>query len=109
MLSNPKFLDDVVLPKKPQTAFMNFHKTHYKAEIKANPTLKVTEIAKILGEKWSNLTSEERRPFYKMTEDDQLRHDQEMEELLAKGYFMTTLQVKSTDIQVKKKKVSPAA
>lgn len=106
MFANPQFNDDVVVPKKPQRGYIHFYKANYKAESKADPSLKVVEIAKILGEKWSNLSSEERRPYYKMTEDDQLRHDQEMQELLTKGYFMTTLQVKSTDIQVKKKKAA---
>lgn len=76
--------------------------------MKEDPSLKVTEVAKIAGEKWKNLTAEQQLPYSKMHENDIIRHDQEMKQLLSQGFFINSNGVKSTDMQVKRKRI-PAA
>lgn len=108
ILQNPKFHDDVVLPKKPRRAYIFFHKEQYEKLSKKDPTLKITEIAKLAGEKWQSLSKDEQKPYYKLCEDDMIRQEQEMKQLLNQGYFINSMGVKSSDLTVKRKR-APAA
>ena len=40
--------------------------------------VQVTEIVRIIAEKWSALSPEEKAPYIKMAEDDKVRYNQEI-------------------------------
>ena len=51
-----------------------------RAQVKEeNPTLPVTEIAKVIGAKWKALSTAEKEPYVKLAADDKVRYDREME------------------------------
>lgn len=106
MLKNPKFHDDVVLPKKPKTAFLFFSKTEGKLMKQSNPELKMTDISKICGQKWKTLTKEDLIPYQKLSDEDHIRYDNEKRQLLTVGYFIDQQGVKSTDRQLNQKKIN---
>ena len=66
-------------PKRPTTAFF-FFTADIRQEVKeANPDLKVSDLAKIHGEKWRNLSDEGRQKYLEMNVADKERYNKEME------------------------------
>jgi len=54
---------DVNAPKKPPTAYFLFT-ANIRAEVTAaNPDLKITQLAKVMGQKWKGLPEDEKKPF----------------------------------------------
>lgn len=104
----PKLGDDVVKPKKATTAFMAFTNDVRPGIMKSHPEKKITEVAKIIGEAWNKLSDKQKVPFEKKNEKDKVRYQEEMDQLMTKGFFINQDGVKSTDIAVKKKR-KPAA
>lgn len=94
---------DVVLPKRPMSAFFFFGNSNRAALNAKNPDLKITEIAKMNGEQWAKLTPEQKAPFDKMNADDILRHEKETKQLKDLGYFINSDGVKSTMLSKKGK------
>ena len=70
------------LPKKPQTAFFIFTMESRPTVVAENPEMEknVTEIAKILGAKWSALSAEDKAAWDAKAEGDKLRFAKECEE-----------------------------
>jgi len=62
-ISLPRKPKDPNMPKRSASSYFLFGNS-VRQEIKnENPTLKVTEIAKLIGERWGKLTEEEKKPF----------------------------------------------
>ena len=40
--------------------------------------IKTTEIVRVIAEKWSNMTDEEKAPYVKLAEDDKVRYNREI-------------------------------
>eukprot|EP00903_Cladosiphon_okamuranus_P016677 g15378.t1 len=65
-------------PKGAMSAFMQFSQAK-RAEIKAeNPDMKITEISKVLGEKWRGLDEEAKASFQQKADADKERYQKEM-------------------------------
>ena len=107
-LFKPTLGDDVVKPKKAATAFMCFSNSVRPDIMKKHPTKKITEIAAIIGEAWNKLSDKQKVPFEKKNEADKVRYQEEMDQLMTRGYFINQDGVKSTDIAVKKKRKAAA-
>lgn len=73
--------DDVVKPKKVMSAFFCYSNQKRANMMKENPDMKITEVAKSLGESWRKLTEEEKKPFIAMQEEDQVRFDKQTKQL----------------------------
>ena len=56
---------DPTKPKRPMNAFMMFAKENRTQLREDNPELKVTEVSKLLGAKWREMTEDEKSPFTK--------------------------------------------
>lgn len=51
-------------PKKPPTAYFLFTAKIRKETTAANPDMKITQIAKVMGQKWKEISEEEKKQFY---------------------------------------------
>lgn len=71
--------------------------------MKANPSMKITEAAKLNGEAWRALTEEQKEPFNKLNGQDIERHEKETKQLMELGYFFNGDGVKSTLLSKKGK------
>ena len=75
-----KKLKDENAPKRPTTGYMLYCK-YARTEIKeANPGKKMTEISKILGATWKELSEEDKKPYTKKASKDKKRYDREMKD-----------------------------
>lgn len=54
---------DPSAPRRPMSAFLFYSMGKRQQIKKENPEMKNTEVSRVLGEMWRNLTDEERRPF----------------------------------------------
>lgn len=69
-----KKVKDPNAPKKNITAYFHFAAAK-RPEVKAeDPDIPVTEVAQRIGEKWRNLTDEEKLPYQKLAEKDKARY-----------------------------------
>ncbi|KAB2608860.1 high mobility group B protein 6-like [Pyrus ussuriensis x Pyrus communis] len=68
---------DPLKPKHPMSAFFLFTNDRRPALVAENKT--VTEIAKITGEEWKNMTEEQKLPYEEMTRKNKEKYMQEME------------------------------
>lgn len=76
--SGEKKLKDENAPKKNKNSYM-FFCDKKRPQIKAaNPDLKVTEIAKLLGQSWKEATSESKAKYEKKAEADKVRYQAEI-------------------------------
>ena len=73
-----------------------------------NPGKKVTEITSLLGEAWSKLNEKQKLPYEMKNSEDKVRYQEELDQLMSKGFFINQDGVKSTDIAVKKKRKAAA-
>ena len=46
---------------------------------------------------WTEMTDKQKQPYNKLSEDDRVRHDKQVEEKKKKGYFLLEDNSKSTD------------
>lgn len=58
--------DSAVKPKRTTSAFLAFSNQSRPQVAKENPDKKMTELAKIIAEKWNKLTENDKKPFIKM-------------------------------------------
>ena len=107
-LFKPTLSDDVVKPKKATTAFMCFANNVRPDLMKKHPEKKITELAKIIGDAWNGLSAKQKVPFEKKNEQDKVRYQEELDQLMTRGYFINQDGIKSTDIAVKKKRKAAA-
>lgn len=64
-------------PKKPLSAYMYFS-AEYRGKVSAaNPSAKITDVAKILGEQWKTVTAAEKSKFEAMAAKDKARYEAE--------------------------------
>jgi Zn/Cd-binding protein ZinT len=105
VLKNPQFHDHVIQPKKPRTSYIFFFKEESNKQKSKDPSLKTTEIAKICGSIWKDLSQDDIVRFQQMSEEDHSRYENEKRQLLTVGYFINSQGVKSTDLQVSQKKL----
>lgn len=103
-LFKPVIGDDVVQPKKPMTSFLFYSNSIQKSLREKNPSLGITEISKLAGQKWNKLSEKQKSPFYLQSEQDNQRYQNEMNELMTKGFFVNQEGTKSTDLVNKKKR-----
>ena len=71
--------------------------------VKANPGIKMTDIAKKSGEDWGKLTEVQKKKYEKMFEKDKVRQEKEMKEFNEKGFFHNSDGIKSTFLNKKGK------
>jgi len=70
-------------PKRPPTAFFLFSKDH-RAVIKSNnPGAGVTDVAKLLGAAWQNLSDRERKRYYGIADKEKAKYDKVKAKYLA--------------------------
>lgn len=65
-------------PKRGLSAFMFFCQAQRPKIKEENPSLAVTEVAKILGEKWGKVTPSEKKVFEEQAAQDKKRYEQEI-------------------------------
>lgn len=109
---HPKFLETVIQPKRNMSAYFWFINNNRQLLLKKNPDFKVTDTAKLAGEIWSKLDDSERARYEELAQNDKLRFEKEMDDMVNLGYFIMPDGSKSSDHQkiVKKKregKLSP--
>ena len=102
--SNAKFLDHVVVPTKCKSNYMFFMMSAQKDIRQQNPDLKLVEISKLIGEQWHNLSDDEKEKFSQIVLKDKLRYEEQVQDLLTKGYFIMQDGSKSSEHQKKIKK-----
>lgn len=67
-------------PTKPKTAYFIFSGEH-REEVKAeNPSLSLTDISKVLGEKWKALTDDEKAEYTKKAEKEKEEYNRKLSE-----------------------------
>ena len=98
------FPDDTVMPKKAKTSYMAFNKENYDALAKEIGSVKVADVAKKLSERWGALTPKQKKKYEDLAEKDQVRYQNQIDELRSNGYFMMEDGTKSTDTEPKKKR-----
>merc|ERR1719228_1238553 len=62
-VSLPRKPKDPKAPKKPLTAYLLFSGSVRSQSMADNPVMKITQIAKVIGQKWKALTDEERKKW----------------------------------------------
>ncbi|KJE94070.1 hypothetical protein CAOG_04765 [Capsaspora owczarzaki ATCC 30864] len=66
-------------PHRPATAFIKFSEKHRAAVREQNPNVPYKDIARLLGERWKNLTEDQREKFKKSYENDVRKYQKELE------------------------------
>lgn len=72
---------DPDLPKKPTNAYLRFcemEKERIKQVLEERTPGVAVDLSKTMTEAWKNLSEEERKPYYKLYEEDRLRYQKEM-------------------------------
>lgn len=78
-------------PKKGRNAFMFFNGEINLLIRKDNPTFTTGEIAKEIGNRWQNLTDDEKKKYQDMADKDKARHEEEMKTYEAPPPIMTPI------------------
>lgn len=75
-------------PKRPLSAYMYFGQERRKSLIEEKPELKaaVTEISKILGAEWKEMTDSQKTKFNKLAAEDKARYEKEKAKEKAKAW-----------------------
>ena len=66
-------------PKKPVSAYLFFCKTMRGVIQETHPELKMTDISKVLGKKWSSMSEKEKSKYFVLSDKDKERYAEEME------------------------------
>lgn len=72
---------DPDLPKKPTNAYLRFcemEKERIKQELEEKTPGVAVDLSKTMTEAWKNLSEDDRKPYYKLYEEDRLRYQKEM-------------------------------
>ncbi|XP_064614519.1 PMS1 protein homolog 1-like [Liolophura sinensis] len=64
--------------KRPQTAFIHFSKEIRPTVVQENPGASFEDIARLIGQKWKNLTETDKQKYEEMTSKDVERYRQQM-------------------------------
>ncbi|KAI9261758.1 high mobility group box domain-containing protein [Sporodiniella umbellata] len=68
---------DPAAPKRGLSAYMFFSQDNRAVVKEENPNATFGEIGKLLGEKWKNLTDDEKKPYNDKAEADKKRYEDE--------------------------------
>lgn len=66
-------------PKRSKTSYMFFCEENRATVLKKNPTAKLGDVSKILGNQWKALSDKKKAKFVKMAEEDKVRYEGDME------------------------------
>ncbi|RWS06072.1 transcription factor Sox-17-alpha-A-like isoform X1 [Dinothrombium tinctorium] len=80
---------DANKPKRPGTAFMLFMADFRKEMAGKEPEGGVAALAKLGGERWRNMSEEEKRPYVEKQNEEKLRYEVNMEDYRRKSAGMT--------------------
>ncbi|KAI8096984.1 high mobility group box domain-containing protein [Halteromyces radiatus] len=64
-------------PKRGLSAYMFFSQANRNKVKEENPDATFGQLGKILGEKWKNMTDEEKKPYNQQAEKDKARYEAE--------------------------------
>mmetsp|Transcript_22284 Transcript_22284/g.25802 ORF Transcript_22284/g.25802 Transcript_22284/m.25802 type:complete len:118 (-) Transcript_22284:202-555(-) len=70
-------------PKKPLTAFFIYKGDIYQQIKKENPDMKMTELTKVISEKWNNVDAATKSKYEKKNEEAKERYEKELKEYIA--------------------------
>lgn len=74
----PRKKKDKNEPKRGLSAFMFFSQANREKVKQENPGIAFTEVAKVLGEKWKNVTADEKKQCEEQAAQDKTRYEQQM-------------------------------
>ncbi len=75
-----------------------YYNTEFVADLRAkDPDLKQGDLFKMAGAKWATMTDTEKAKYNKLSQQDKLRYQAQLDEREKKGYFMLENGTKSTD------------
>lgn len=83
-------------PKRYMCSFQHFNHAYIK-QLRAVNDVPLTECVKAAGQRWAQMTAEERKPYEELAAQDKLRQEKQKNELKEKGYFVLADGTKSTD------------
>ncbi|KAH9530124.1 hypothetical protein DERF_003954 [Dermatophagoides farinae] len=83
---------DASKPKRPGTAFMLFMVDFRKEMAGKEPEGGVAALAKLGGERWRNMTEDDKRPYVERQNQERVRYESSMEEYRRKGQQANTAQ-----------------
>lgn len=66
-------------PKRSKTSYMFFCEENRAAVLKKNPTAKLGDVSKILGNQWKALSDKKKAKFVKLADEDKVRYEGDME------------------------------
>ena len=66
-------------PKRSKTSYMFFCEENRATVLKKNPTAKLGEVSKILGNQWKALSDKKKAKFVKLADEDKVRYEGDME------------------------------
>ncbi|EDK43900.1 hypothetical protein LELG_02079 [Lodderomyces elongisporus NRRL YB-4239] len=92
---------DPDLPKRPSNAYLVFCEQEKERLKLDDPESK--DLSRTMTEAWKSLSEEERRPYYKLYEDDRVRYQREMDEYNRKKEQKTKLR---TRVRIKMRMVN---
>ncbi|TID25174.1 putative nucleosome binding protein [Venturia nashicola] len=72
-------------PKRGLSAYMFFANDNRDKVREENPGIKFGEVGKALGEKWKELSADDKKPYDKKAKEDKERYEREKEEYANKG------------------------
>lgn len=78
---------DPDLPKRPTNAYLLFceqEKEKIRLQQQQDPENSARDLSKAMTEAWRNLSEADKKPFYKVYEEDKLRYNREMDEYILK-------------------------
>eukprot|EP00566_Odontella_aurita_P018252 CAMPEP_0113537072 /NCGR_PEP_ID=MMETSP0015_2-20120614/6623_1 /TAXON_ID=2838 /ORGANISM="Odontella" /LENGTH=326 /DNA_ID=CAMNT_0000436527 /DNA_START=132 /DNA_END=1112 /DNA_ORIENTATION=+ /assembly_acc=CAM_ASM_000160 len=75
-----KKVKDKNAPKKPKTSFMFFSTTIRPTVKEQNPDASFTELAKLIGKKWKNISVSEKKKYEAMSKEDSERYKRDMKD-----------------------------
>ncbi|VDK49032.1 unnamed protein product [Anisakis simplex] len=60
--------------KRPLNAYMIWTKQERKKILESDPSLKMHEVSRMMGEKWKVMTEKEKKPFFELSKQSKLEH-----------------------------------
>lgn len=78
-------VDISVPPKRNQSAYFLYAAAVRADIVKANPGIKVTEVAKLLGQQWKEVDAKEKEKYTKLAAKDKERYEKEKDAFVKAG------------------------
>ncbi|KAL4640102.1 transcription factor A, mitochondrial-like [Arapaima gigas] len=70
-------------PKKPKTSYMHFAEQQWPIALREHPGVKVVDLSRKIGQKWREMTPEQKRPFVEASVAAREQYNAEMEQYKA--------------------------